>query len=55
MKDDKDFEMKPEKCSVPSQAQQLIMSIINRYFAVMSKSKVANLGILTLKELNSEL
>lgn len=54
MKDDKDFEMKPEKCSVPSQAQ-LIMSIINRYFAGMSRSKVANLGILTLKELNSGL
>lgn len=53
MKDDKDFEMRPEKSSVPSQTQ-LIMSIVNRYFTVMSRSKVANLGILTLKELNSE-
>ena len=53
MKDDKDCEMRPEKCSVPSQAQ-LIMSIVNRYFAVMSRSKAANLGILTLKELNLE-
>lgn len=53
MKDDKDFEMRPEKSSVPSQAQ-LIMSIVNRYFTVMSRSKVANLGILALKELNSE-
>ena len=53
MKDDKDFEMRPEKSSVPSQAQ-LIMSIVNRYFTVMSRSKVANLGMLALMELNSE-
>lgn len=53
MKDDKDFEMRPEKSSVPSQAQ-LITSIVNCYFTVMSRSKVANLGILALKELNSE-
>ena len=53
MKDDKDFEMRPKKSSVPSQAQ-LITSIVNRYFTVMSRSKVANLGILALKELNSE-